>query len=732
MLFAVLLLVLCVFRYCGFPLWGVRNFSEEEKAAIPKCRTLTATVTERWKSKDGYVYVLNNTVAEKFAGRYCPGKIRMTGTARRFEIGTRIRASGKISFYERESNPGGFDKKTYYEAQGIRCRFVPGRTLIVTGYDKRFRLAEIAANVREDLTDLYISGTGSEFGSILSAMITGEKGEMEEETRVNYTVSGLGHLLAISGLHVGIVGMALLRLLIRLRIKRSVASIISSAFLFAYCIVTGAHDSTLRAFIMFSVMAGARCLLRSYDMPSSLSFAGIILLALNPYRLFTAGFLLSFGAAGGLAVVYPALKRALPSKRSIHEGKIRQRLAGMFYDGFFVWLSVNLMTLPILLWFYREFPIYGFAANILFVPMTEVIILLGIAGGAAGLLWPAAGRLILKIPGVLVFLQDGAGEVIRRLPGYVYITGKPDLVRILSYCAGLTVLLFWLRYAENKKALTPVLCVILMTPIFIRPYHDFCITAIDVGQGDAIFITNGSGSAMMIDAGSSSYDHCGKYILVPFLKTEGISELECVFISHNDSDHMNGVLELLKMKAEKTSNIHIKRLLMPGWMEEDEIGLKLSEAAKECGTEVIYLHCGHQIRSGGVTFTTVFPPADASFTGNEGSLVLGLRYNGFTALFTGDLEGDAEELVAEEIGHYDCLKAAHHGSNGSTSEKFLEAVSPSVCLISAPKVSIYNHPGPETIKRIESAGAAWFQTGIKGALFVRYKNGKILVNTYCS
>ena len=729
--FAALLLLISMLRFMELPLWSLEHFTEAEQSEMSRIRTLTGTIAERWRADDGYTYLLKNVSVTCAKNSYVISKARMSGIGDRLKTGTVISAGGKISFYEHESNPGGFDKKTYYEAEGIVCTVVP-RNLKITGYRKIYGFTEKMTAFRERLSDIFSEAMGEENGPILSAMLLGEKEGMEEETKLNYSASGLGHLLAISGLHVGIVGMALLRLLLFLRMKRAPASVLASAVLYVYCIFTGSHDSTLRAFLMFAILAGARCLLRSYDMPSSLSLAGIILLTLRPQRLFAAGFLLSFGAAGGLAFVFPVLSRTFPfPKRRIRSERVSKLLkAG--HEGLLVWLGVNLATIPILLRFYYEFAVYGVLANILFVPMTTAVLLFGIAGGLLSVFFLLPGKLLLLIPKYLITLQDGAGKVIRHLPGNTLITGKPDALRIICYILGLAVLLAWFAICVNKKKRIPVLicAVLLMGLIFIRPSYDFSVTALDVGQGDCFAITDGAGHTMLVDGGSSSADRCGKYIILPYLKAKGISRLAGVFVTHNDADHMNGILEMLNMKSDRTSSIPIETLFLPAWMEEDETGIKLASAAGRAGTKVVYLSAGAQILSEKTAFRVIFPFDDDSYTGNEGSLVMKLRYQDFTALFTGDLEGEAEEIVTKLVDHCDYLKVAHHGSGGSSSDTFLEAVSPAVCIISAPKVSIYNHPSPETIRRIEKAGSQWLQTGKCGAITAFVRNNSILLDTY--
>ena len=760
--FLILVFLISVLQFLQIPLPGALSLTETEKnqleyrygppdskgnRRISAARTvkIEGTVSERWKSRDGYTYVLKDTSLPGAQKNISLHKVRVNTTQEKLKIGTRIQARGKLVFTEHASNPGGFDSFLYYAGDDIYSAFSMKNFRILQEAGAN-NIAEKAAQLREQIAEIFRTGMGETAGGILSAMLLGDRSGIEEETRTNYSVSGLGHLLAISGLHVGVIGAALLAALKRLRLPNAAALSGSVLGLFAYCQFAGSRDSTMRAFLMFSVMAAARFLLRSYDMLSSLSLAGILLLLGNPYRLFRSGFMLSFGAAAGLGTVYPVLRHWIPAERSSRK---RTKVKKFFLEGFFVWLSVTAVTLPIVLWNYNELPVYGAAANVLFVPLTEGIILLGIAGALLSLLIPILGNGLLFIPKTLIFLQNGAGDVFRRLPGATMITGQPDAFRIVLYYSGLIVLLLAVKQKAEKgeqkqneeeenlprskkaAALGPaaVLCAgILISLVFIRPYHGFSITALDVGQGDSIVITTGK-DTLMIDGGSSSMSQCGKYVLLPYLKNQGISCVDAVMITHSDSDYMNGILELLQQSSQNLTTVRIKRLIMPSWMRDDEIGQNLKTAAEEAGTEVIYLAKGDLLKSAEVSMRILAPEADSGYTGNEGSLTVGLTYGTFRALFTGDLEGKAEEELTPELDHYDYLKAAHHGSSGSTSEAFLAAVTPDLSIISAPKLSSYDHPGADTIERIEKAGSVWLQTGFLGAITVSYDKGRIHVET---
>ena len=764
--FLILIISISVFHILKIPLPGEFHLTEAQKERLESCRELrlTGRVSYRGKNEDVYSYVLSDSYLIYGGQKIFLHNVRINSLGMKIKAGSSLTAKGRIQFYEKASNPGGFNAALYYSGEDCFCSFDP-KEIKVSRDTGVFNFSETLTSLRERLYDIYINAMGEKSGGIMSAMLLGEKSSIDTETRINYSVSGLGHLLAISGLHVGMIGAAVLVLLKKLGMNKTAAAAFSSVFLFIYCEFSGSHDSSLRAFIMFTVMAMSQCLLRSYDMLSSLSLAGIILLVLCPARLFAAGFQLSFGAVAGLGLILPVLNERLKKAEKDagiggsgadrpDAGTLGAKLKKGAAEGVLVWLSVNLFTVPIMLWNYCEFPVYSILANVLFVPMTGLILMLGIAGGAVSLVLPVPGSYILMLPGLLTGIQDGAGAVLRHLPFSVFITGQPSALKIALYYAGMLLLLYHgmpkgiggmkkggLRKKNSghgsvcvRPKVAVVLAVIMMSVIFARPFNGFYMTFLDVGQGDCCVTSTGKGSIFMIDGGSSSQTNPAYYTILPYFKNRGISRIDGVFVTHSDIDHMNGIKEMLRMAADGTSAVKIGSVFMPDWMAEDKDGAEIENLAEAAGAKTYYLHAGENISVDNVDIEILSPEFDAETDGNEGSLVMGIKYKTLRTMMTGDIEGEAEELLTEKLAGekktYNVLKASHHGSKGATTEEFLKAADPVLAVISAPKKSSYGHPGKETLQRIEDSGAFWLQTGLCGAVTVKFENGKLVAGTY--
>ncbi len=775
--FLILIILISVFHILKVPLPGEFHLSEAKKEKLESSLQLriTGSVSYREKNEDVYSYILSDSYLIYGGQKISLHNVRINSLGIKINTGSSVTAKGKIHFYKGASNPGGFNAALYYSGENCYCSFDP-KEIKVNKKAGILNLTEILTSLRERLYDIYIEAMGEKSVGIMSAMLLGDKSSVDTETKINYSVSGLGHLLAISGLHVGIIGAAVLTFLKKLGMNKTAAAVISSVFLYIYCIFSGSHDSSFRAFIMFTVMVMSQCLLRSYDMLSSLSLAGIILLVICPARLFRAGFQLSFGAVAGLGIIMPVLQEKMKGTKTgdvtVHAsalGRLSARMKKGAAEGACVWLSVNIFTFPILLWSYCEFPLYSILANILLVPMTELVILLGIGGGILSLIIPVPGAYVLILPKLLIGIQEGAGFVLRQLPFSTIITGQLSPLKIALYYAGMLLLLYGIRansctdlkkecdgrekgraggkkdrtvskksgaekglYVRPKAALA--LAAVMMAALFVRPFNGFYMDFLDVGQGDCCVTSTGKGSVLMIDGGSSSQGDPAYYTILPYCKNRGISLIDGVFVTHSDIDHMNGVKEMLKMASDGTSSVKIANVFMPEWMGRDDDGLEIETLARAAGAKPVYLYAGEKIKIDDVEIEILSPEFDAGLDGNEGSLVMGMEYKTLRVLMTGDIEGEAEEMLTEKLivkkKKYNVLKASHHGSKGATSEEFLKAAKPEFAVISAPQKSSYGHPAKETLKRIEDSGAFWLQTGLNGMITVRFDKGKLIAETF--
>ena len=629
------------------------------------------------------------------------------------KIGYKVKAAGSYAPLEEASNPGQFDQKAYYEARGIGMVLKKAKLTVIEAKENIFfqKLYELRSFWAQNLEKI----TGKEEAALLKAMLLGEKSSLKKEQKELYQSGGISHILAISGLHISLVGMLLYRFLRKKKRSYPFSALVSGSCMVVYGFLTGFGVSAKRAVFMFLVYLGAELLGETYDVVSALALSGLLILAEQPLQLFQCGFQLSFLSVGAVALGYPALQKRLGWKK---------KAAMSLLSG----LSVTLFTLPCTLyWFYEWMP-YAVFLNLIVIPLVPVVFLSGAAGMLTGGASVAAGMFLAGASaGVLRFFQTLL-ERTEVLPGSRAVIGQPELWQIALYYVLVGAAVWGGRCRARKKNQhrieVRIFFIIFALCILCFPFHrPVEVTFLDVGQGDAVFLRTEAGTTCLIDGGSTTVSDVGTYRLLPFLKSRGVSSLDYLFLSHMDADHINGAEELLKDQFRGIPIRHLCLSALPG----DETRERLEKEARLFGTELCYISRGTVFREKGAEIRCLSPVKDQKKEDeNENSEVLMVEISGLRILFTGDLgeEGEQELLEAGTDLRAAVLKVGHHGSRFSTGEDFLEAVSPGFAVISCAEDNRYGHPAPETVERLERAGCRIFYTMKSGAVTLYPVNGK--------
>ena len=602
-------------------------------------------------------------------------------------IGNLIQVKGKTEVLEEAPNPGNFDQKFYYEKQGITLKMKADDIKILSGTVQWPK--EILYRFRMKWHQFLIDALGEKRGGILSAMMLGEKRDLSPDVKELYQVSGIGHILAISGLHLSFLGEAVYTLLKKAGCSYKVSAPISSLILTVYVGMTGFHVSSTRAWIMFLIRMGAELCGRVYDPYTSLMIAAVLIVYKNPLFLCDAGFYLSFGAVFAILRVYPVIRKLYPGTNRI----VESFLAGS---------AITLFLLPVTLTYFFEVPIYSFLWNLIVIPLLPFLLGIGFFASFLALFYADAAFLVIQADAFIFALYEKICQVNLCLPFHKIVTGKPSVTQIFVYYAGFFLLLF-LMEKKRKKA---VWFYLIFLWILIPQEKDqglLTIQMIDVGQGDGIFMKSPNGTTYLIDGGSVTVKEVGKHRIEPFLKSQKVKELDYVFISHGDQDHFNGVEEMMRRQR---MGIRIRTLVMPPKNVWNPALIHLVHTAKETGVKVVAITEKEGIKEGLFSLTCLFPDEEGEWeAGNESSMVLYVDYRKFQMLFTGDLEGEGEEaLKKKKIGEIEVLKVAHHGSRNSTDEEILQKLRPKIGLISAGKGNSYGHPHKETMERLKKYG----------------------------
>lgn len=634
--------------------------------------------------------------------------------------GEQIEVYGKISPANAARNEGQFDFRLYYRTISVHGSMYGTSFRVIGGDPKPFARGLQALRLR--MGDILDQLLPLQDAGIYRALLTGDKSAMDEDIRSLYQENGIAHILAVSGLHLSILGLGVYELLRRFGRSKAASGIVAALLIVSYGILTGCSGSALRAVLMLLLRFLGAAVGRSYDMLTAMAAAALFLLWKEPFMLFSAGFQLSF-----LAVLAIGLSHALPAPK-------HPLLAGL-------WLSfyLQLLTLPVILFHYFRFPLYGIFLNLIVLPLMGCVIYSGIFGVG-----------LFALSEKLATIAIGGGHWILRLytffctrcaalPYSSLLLGRPSMHSILLYYAALGFVTWTLaeRHKADHAALQrgrkhpvppvcrlPLPCIVLPLTLSLlclpaKQPQGLEITALDVGQGDG-FILRNQGLVMSVDGGSTSDQRLGKNVLVPYLESQGIGHIDLALITHCDADHYSGILYLL----EEEPKISIGELLLPRVAVQDARYDALRDAAAARDVQIRYFGQGDSIALGEVEIRGYYPAGTAKLeAANDHSIGMLLHAPDFQMLFTGDMDEACEQQMLAALWEanagypkIDVLKAGHHGSHTSSSEALLAALRPDYAILSYGVGNDYGHPHAETRERLERYGVQTLETGVMGEI----------------
>lgn len=647
----------------------------------------------------------------------------------KIRTGNRVEINGQFKAFSKARNPGNFDEENYYHSLGTACKF----------YINTLDITDSGCNVIEDslfqikkrLTQTIYSLCSEKQASIFNAVLLGEMSALDEETKGLYQDSGIAHILAISGMHISFIGFGIYKLC-RRKFLLLPSVLLASVFILGYGIMTGGAVSIVRAVIMFFIKLIGDLAGRTYDMATGTALAGLLLLIDNPYSLYNVGFLLSFTAVLAIAVFAPVTAKAFKTTR-------------YFYQSLWVTVWISLLTSPILLYTYFKIPLYSVILNLMVIPLSGALLVSGISAGIAGIFSVGAGRFFIATGSYILQLYEFLCRVFLAFPHSTLLIGKMTAGAMGAYYLIIicfTIILdsmnrknldmnFWrIRYV--RRVLCIVSGVLLLAAVLFKPSRDSLeITMIDVGQGESMLIQTPERMTIMIDAGSTDIKNVSLYRILPVIKSKGIGSIDYLFLTHMDSDHISGIIELFQNYKEY--GVTINTIFMGESIKEEEETQEFVKAAWEWGVDVRYISTGMKFKKSLLEITCLYPEADfLEKDKNENSVVLSLLYDEFSMLFTGDIEKGGEQalLKSAELMDYDVLKTPHHGSSSSSGEEFLEKVNPEYALISCGVENRYGHPHPDTIEKFERNNILYYTTEEYGAIQIKTKGKTYQISTY--
>ena len=695
----------------------------------------------------------NNRVRKMSKGNweevsYEPSKVLVSlkkagnGSSELLGIGQAVAVSGEVQLFSQARNPGEFDFKEYYQSMGFDFRLFAEEMEIVDA--AKSPLLEHLRKLKVRSKDLLYRDAKEEDAGIFAAAVLGDRKGISSEIKDLYQKNGIAHLLAISGLHMSFIGLAFYKLMKKAGTGFWGAGFLSTALLILYGILTGGSPSVVRAGLMMCAGFYAACLGRTYDLMSAASLSLLLLSFQSPLLIMQGGVQLSFGAVFAIGGLTPVIRGWL--------GK-DHLLAGSISACF----AVQMMTLPVTAFHFYQMPPYGLVLNLLVIPLMGGVLCSGMGVIAFGAISSVLGTAAAGTGHYILSLYEVLLKTAGQIPGHNIILGRPGIRLLAAYALLLTAGMLFIemlgKWENGKKKGDPpkegkdknaagipygakllflagfyLLSILLFLP---QPVKGLDAWFLDVGQGDGILLRT-EGGAILVDGGSSSNKSLGEYTLAPCLKSLGISVIDYAFVSHGDQDHLSGMKYLL----ESCEDIQIKNLFLPYHGREDESIQSLEDLGRKRGTCVRYLTGGDFMKIGTLSITCLYPgKEDVPGDVNGESQVLKMDYGDCHMLFTGDMgEADEQRLLGKtdynSLGEVNVLKTAHHGSKYSSSEPFLDAVSPSWSVISYGQGNYYGHPHKEVLDRLKDRNVTVFQTGLSGAVRLETDGTRIRFSTF--
>ena len=648
------------------------------------------------------------------------------------KIGDEITAVGTIRRPHGYQNPGLIDTVFLLRCDGITARVFAENSEVEITPNETPTFAQTflrwAAQVRAHYINRMTEVMPREDAAAIFAMLFGGYEGIRPELLEAFTVTGIVHILSVSGSHISLLAAVIAWLALFLRLPRALSAAAVILAIIVYVILAGLVPPAVRSGIMGAVAFLGLVLGRERDARYMLLLTGLLMLMISPLLLFHISFQLSFLATMGLLFLAPVLRERM------------KPLPRVLAASLSITLGAQLATLPILAWHFNQISISSLLANLIVVPLVDVVIILGLGGGIAALVVPFFGKIVFGFDSLLLGMTFEITRAIAAMP-----LAQIDLPS-MGICAGISyylLLSFLMLSQENRTIVFEFIrrfyriIVIILAVIFVALFSWYVsrpdemeVHFIDVGQGDAALVLTPHGHAMLFDTGGTRDDtfDIGARIDVPYLRHHGIHTVDYIFLSHAHEDHAAGagaILTRMPVKHVYTADegtaayAHSMRL-----GDGNPLLRKLGRA--EMGLSIVL---------DGVTVDVLYAPGYGEVdhaTGNEVSNVYRVRYGNASFLFTGDLVKEHEEkMIAQGMDlHVTVLKVPHHGSDTSSSEEFVRATHPLYAVYCVGADNTFGHPRPSVLERYERMGASSLRTDRDGAIIFRTDGEHLSINTF--
>ncbi len=641
------------------------------------------------------------------------------------KYGDRVEVRGRIYSPNTRRNPGGVDWTSVYHRRGIVARLVPFSDEDVRVIDtdqKSWLMSKVAYPLRYAILTQIEKWFPTQSQPLISALLVGERDTLDPAFVEATQRSGAAHLIVISGFHVGVVALILLRLVSLSRIPYWLQILLVLIGLTLFAMIAECRPPVVRAVIMAVILGGSYLFRRLWDPWNTLAAAAFLILLLRPSDLTDPSFQLSFAAVASILCFHRPFHRFLMQFNLVHRLRRIPIVGHSFYDLIVISLCVQIGVLPVLAAHFNRIPTIGVAATVIGAPLIILIVpfsIITVIIGAFGI--PQAQWLAITVDRLSALFQNLthtiAGISFASLP-----VKSVDYALIVSMF--LFIYLLW-NYRKRWARWGVVTAVVLFGSAVVWSGDDTRLPAgaeisfLDVGTGAAAVVRFADGRTILIDAGPSreNWDY-GEKVILPCLESYNVDTLDAVVITHDDNDHLGGVVAVMDA-------VPIRNIYGNGLIGKSETYERYEQTLREHGIVLQVLRAGQRLPGFEDIPIWILHP-DTSFldeyvSDNNASVVLQIRIGQVAFLLPGDIESSTENhlLRYHDILGSDVLLIPHHGSASSSGIPFLEAVMPKIAVISTGKNNPHGHPASQVLQRLEAIHCQVERTDLNGAVVLR-------------
>lgn len=621
------------------------------------------------------------------------------------EYGDLIEIKGEYSAPEVARNYKGFDYSQYLKTLNIYGTIKVEESKIINKNQLSPILISIN-NIKEKMIDNANRNMPKRTANLLLGILIGERDNIQEDIIKSFRTANLSHILAVSGAHTSYIILGITYLISKSKTPKRIGYIITIINLLIFIIITGASYSVVRACIMAIVVIGAKICYRKENFFTSICISLIIILIQNPFAINDIGLKLSFMGTAGIVIFNKSITNFFIKL------KIKQKIA----EALSVTFSAQLMIMPITILNFNTISLTFFISNILASPLLGIIIIFGFISIFISSILNPISKILFLILHIFLELLILVSKVTEKIPGSSILVKTPNILFAIVYYILILFFNYFFVIKQNPtrrfhkkiikiitikniknafKVIAVVFLIMLLLTRIVRIINPTLkIYFIDVGQGDSTLIVTPKNKKILIDGGEGKTN-----VLFQYLLDRRINKIDYIIISHFDSDHCNGLIEIIE-------KMRVENIVMSKQSKESEEYKKILEIIKQKNIKVSSVKAEDKIIIEKNLYTKILNPAEKfEFQDlNNNAIVAKLVYKNFSMLFTGDIE-KAEENLAKKYKNElksTILKVAHHGSKTSTSEEFLKYIEPQIALIGVGENNKFGHPNQITIEKLKN------------------------------